>query len=196
MWMLHLSFFFRFWCVFNWLKFGELCFCASYGVPQSYELKVFATLINCGQVFTMLHLLPLKGPEVCLYRIWRDLYEPPTRGYEIKNLKIFLVAIMCNGWHLCNCWFFSNMVTGFIKFMESYYMIVVTRRRQIGTVCGHAIYSIEESQLITVPHSTVQSEASYSKVELRYSPSFPSHFFPWSLQALINWVEFASTSIV
>lgn len=57
-------------------------------------------------------------------------------------------------------------------------MIVVTRRRQIGTVCGHAIYSIEESQLITVPHSTVQSEASYSKVELRYSPSFLPISFP------------------
>jgi hypothetical protein len=52
--------------------------------------------------------------------------------------------------------------------MESYYLILVTKRRQIGTVCGHAIYCIEESQLVTVPHSTVQTEASHSKVELRY----------------------------
>lgn len=47
-------------------------------------------------------------------------------------------------------------------------MILVTKRRQIGTICGHAIYSIEESQLITVPHSTVQTETSNSKVELRF----------------------------
>ncbi|KAH8962147.1 hypothetical protein BDL97_05G087000 [Sphagnum fallax] len=59
-------------------------------------------------------------------------------------------------------------IVGFIKFLESYYMILVTKRRQIGTICGHAIYSIEESQLITVPHSTVQTETSNSKVELRY----------------------------
>jgi hypothetical protein len=59
-------------------------------------------------------------------------------------------------------------IVGFIKFMESYYMILVTKRRQIGTICGHAIYSITESQMITVPHSTVQTEASLSKVELRY----------------------------
>ncbi|KAG0560065.1 hypothetical protein KC19_10G151800 [Ceratodon purpureus] len=59
-------------------------------------------------------------------------------------------------------------IVGFIKFMESYYMILVTKRRQIGTLCGHAIFCIDESQLITVPHSTVQTEASHSKVELRY----------------------------
>ncbi|KAG0609702.1 hypothetical protein M758_7G007600 [Ceratodon purpureus] len=59
-------------------------------------------------------------------------------------------------------------IVGFIKFMESYYMILVTKRRQIGTICGHAIYCIDESQLTTVPHSTVQTEASHSKVELRY----------------------------
>jgi hypothetical protein len=59
-------------------------------------------------------------------------------------------------------------IVGFIKFMESYYMILITKRRQIGSICGHAIYSIEESQLITVPHPSVQTETSHSKVELRY----------------------------
>ncbi|KAG0615581.1 hypothetical protein M758_5G052900 [Ceratodon purpureus] len=59
-------------------------------------------------------------------------------------------------------------IVGFIKFMESYYMILVTKRRQIGSICGHAIYCIEESQLITVPHPSVQTEVSNSKDELRY----------------------------
>lgn len=62
---------------------------------------------------------------------------------------------------------FVYLFIGFIKFTESYYMILVTKRRQIGIVCGHKIYSIEESQLITVPHPTVQTEVSHSKVELR-----------------------------
>jgi hypothetical protein len=51
-------------------------------------------------------------------------------------------------------------------------MILVTKRRQIGAVCGHAIYSIEESQLITVPHPSVQTEVSHSKVELRLAKTF------------------------
>lgn len=59
-------------------------------------------------------------------------------------------------------------IVGFIKFMESYYLILVTKRRQIGSICGHAIYSIEESQFITVPHPCVQTEVSQSKDEQRY----------------------------
>ncbi|KAG0500949.1 hypothetical protein HPP92_001021 [Vanilla planifolia] len=57
---------------------------------------------------------------------------------------------------------------GCIKFLESYYLILVTKRRQIGVICGHAIYSIEESTLITVPHSSMQTDVAHSKTELRY----------------------------
>ena len=46
-------------------------------------------------------------------------------------------------------------------------MILVTKRRQIGSICGHAIYAIDESQMITVPHSSVQSDVAFSKTELR-----------------------------
>lgn len=56
---------------------------------------------------------------------------------------------------------------GCIKFLESYYLILVTRRRQIGSICGHAIYSIDESQIITVPHVSVQTDVAHSKTELR-----------------------------
>lgn len=59
-------------------------------------------------------------------------------------------------------------IAGCIKFLESYYLILVTKRRQIGCICGHAIYSIEESQLITVPHSLIQTDLAHSKTELRY----------------------------
>ncbi|XP_054811658.1 phosphatidylinositol-3-phosphatase SAC1 isoform X2 [Prosopis cineraria] len=59
-------------------------------------------------------------------------------------------------------------IAGCIKFLESYYLILVTKRRQIGCICGHAIYSIEESQLITVPHVTIQSDIAHSRTELRY----------------------------
>ncbi|KAK4256235.1 hypothetical protein QN277_009128 [Acacia crassicarpa] len=59
-------------------------------------------------------------------------------------------------------------IAGCIKFLESYYLILVTKRRQIGCVCGHAIYSIEESQLITIPHVSIQSDIAHSRTELRY----------------------------
>jgi len=56
---------------------------------------------------------------------------------------------------------------GCIKFLESYYLILVTKRRQIGSICGHAIYSIKESQLRTIPHVSIQSDLAHSKTELR-----------------------------
>lgn len=59
-------------------------------------------------------------------------------------------------------------VAGCIKFLESYYLILVTKRRQIGCICGHAIYAIDESQMITIPHASVQTDVAYSKTELRY----------------------------
>ncbi|GAV78441.1 Syja_N domain-containing protein [Cephalotus follicularis] len=59
-------------------------------------------------------------------------------------------------------------IAGCIKFLESYYLILVTKRRQIGCICGHAIYSIDESQLITVPHVFIQTDVAHSKTELRY----------------------------
>ncbi|KAJ4966904.1 hypothetical protein NE237_018753 [Protea cynaroides] len=59
-------------------------------------------------------------------------------------------------------------IAGCIKFLESYYLILVTKRRQIGCLCGHAIYCIDKSQLITVPHASIQSDVAHSKTELRY----------------------------
>ncbi|KAL1224472.1 Phosphatidylinositol-3-phosphatase SAC1 [Cardamine amara subsp. amara] len=59
-------------------------------------------------------------------------------------------------------------IAGCAKFMESYYLVLVTKRRQIGCICGHAIYAIDESQIISVPHATIQSDVANSKTELRY----------------------------
>ncbi|RZC62676.1 hypothetical protein C5167_024438 [Papaver somniferum] len=59
-------------------------------------------------------------------------------------------------------------IAGCIKFLESYYLILVTKRRQIGCICGHAIYAIDETQIITVPHVSIQSDVAHSKTEQRY----------------------------
>lgn len=59
-------------------------------------------------------------------------------------------------------------IAGCIKFLEPYYLILVTKRCQIGCICGHAIYSIDESQLITIPHASVMTDVAHSKTELRY----------------------------
>ncbi|KAF3772323.1 Phosphoinositide phosphatase [Nymphaea thermarum] len=96
----------------------------------------------------------IAGRLYCVSSIWPEL--------AIYNL--FLVFLGSSSWRISGC----------IKFLESYYLILVTKRRQIGCVCGHAIYSIEESQLITVPHSSIQTDTAHSKTELRYKKLFSS----------------------
>lgn len=46
-------------------------------------------------------------------------------------------------------------------------MILITKRRKIGTICGHAVYSIAKSEMIPVPHPSVHSNMAYSKNENR-----------------------------
>ena len=65
--------------------------------------------------------------------------------------------------------FFVFFTAGFIKFLECYYLILVTKRRQVGTLCGHAIYTVGESRLIAVPDRSVQTDIAISHDEIRLS---------------------------
>ncbi|KAF8401153.1 hypothetical protein HHK36_014457 [Tetracentron sinense] len=58
-------------------------------------------------------------------------------------------------------------IIGFIKFLGPYYMLLITKRRQIGAICGHAVYSITKTKMIPLPNSTAQSNMAYSKNENR-----------------------------
>ncbi|KAL6568327.1 suppressor of actin mutation [Orobanche hederae] len=59
-------------------------------------------------------------------------------------------------------------IVGFIKFLGPYYMLLITKRRKIGTICGHAVYSIAKSEMIPIPNSTLHSNMAYAKNENRY----------------------------
>ncbi|KAE8667168.1 hypothetical protein F3Y22_tig00112443pilonHSYRG00195 [Hibiscus syriacus] len=41
-------------------------------------------------------------------------------------------------------------IIGFVKFLGPYYMLLITKRRKIGAICDHSIYSITKSEIITV----------------------------------------------
>ncbi|GKV47702.1 hypothetical protein SLEP1_g54571 [Rubroshorea leprosula] len=57
-------------------------------------------------------------------------------------------------------------IIGFIKFLGPYYMLLITKRRKIGVICGHTIYAISKTMMIPVPHA-VQSNVANSKNEKR-----------------------------
>ena len=46
-------------------------------------------------------------------------------------------------------------------------MLIITKRRKLGTICGHTIYGISKSKMIPVPGSAARSNFPYSKDENR-----------------------------
>ncbi|KAK4483714.1 hypothetical protein RD792_010916 [Penstemon davidsonii] len=59
-------------------------------------------------------------------------------------------------------------IVGFIKFLGPYYMLLITKRRQIGSICGHNIYAISKSEIIPLTNSAVRLSMVNSKNENRY----------------------------
>ncbi|XP_078429542.1 phosphoinositide phosphatase SAC2-like isoform X2 [Wolffia australiana] len=60
-------------------------------------------------------------------------------------------------------------IVGFIRFLGPYYMLLITKRRQIGTICGHTVYAIGKSELISLPNSSFQLDFPNSINEKSYS---------------------------
>ncbi|XP_020705946.1 phosphoinositide phosphatase SAC2 isoform X2 [Dendrobium catenatum] len=59
-------------------------------------------------------------------------------------------------------------IIGFVKFLGPYYLLLITKRRKIGSICGHAVFAISKSEMIAIPNSTVWPIMPFSKNENRY----------------------------
>ncbi|XP_075664566.1 phosphoinositide phosphatase SAC2-like isoform X1 [Castanea sativa] len=93
---------------------------------------------------------PTTYPEIECFDLLRRIHEGNKRTGGLKFVTT------CYG------------IIGFIKFLGPYYMLLITKRRKIGAICGHTIYSIAKSEIIPIPNSTVRSEMANSKNENRY----------------------------
>ncbi|XP_018507948.2 phosphatidylinositol-3-phosphatase SAC1 [Pyrus x bretschneideri] len=141
--------------------------------PNSYSLEKFK-LYETRQRFYLIG----SDRNKRLFRVLKlDRSEPDDLNisedpvvYSPQEIKSLLQRIAEGNRATGGLTFVTKVygIAGCIKFLESYYLILVTKRRQIGSICGHAIYSIEESQLITIPHVTIQTDVAHSKTELRY----------------------------
>jgi hypothetical protein len=60
-------------------------------------------------------------------------------------------------------------IIGFIRFLGPYYMLIITKRKKLGEICGHTVYGVAKSKIITIPHASVLSNVAYSKDEKRFS---------------------------
>ncbi|XP_057340189.1 polyphosphoinositide phosphatase isoform X2 [Microplitis mediator] len=62
-------------------------------------------------------------------------------------------------------------IVGFVRFLEGYYIILVTKRRRVAVIGHHTIYKIEDTSMIYIPNDTVRV---FHPDEQRYVRMFQS----------------------
>ena len=58
-------------------------------------------------------------------------------------------------------------LAGFVRFLEGYYVVLITKRRKVGLIGHHTIYKIEDTSMIYIPHDTVREAHSDEQRYLR-----------------------------
>ncbi|MED6236779.1 phosphatidylinositol-3,5-bisphosphate 5-phosphatase, partial [Ataeniobius toweri] len=47
-------------------------------------------------------------------------------------------------------------IVGFVRFLEGYYIVLITKRRKMADIGGHSIYKIEDTTMIYIPNDSVR----------------------------------------
>ncbi|XP_078069659.1 polyphosphoinositide phosphatase [Mustelus asterias] len=59
-------------------------------------------------------------------------------------------------------------IVGFVRFLEGYYIVLITKRRKVADIGGHSIYKIEDTNIVYIPNDSVRiahpDEAKYVKI--------------------------------
>ncbi|KAL8137058.1 hypothetical protein V2J09_003059 [Rumex salicifolius] len=97
------------------------------------------------------------------------LYEDPTE-YSWSQCNVLLQRIHDGNRHVGGRKFVSTCygIIGFIKFLAPYYMLLITKRRKMGEICGHPIYTMTNYRLIRIPHKSVRANVNNHTDENRY----------------------------
>lgn len=96
------------------------------------------------------------------------VFEDPT-VYSFTECSAILKRIDEGNKHIGGLKFVTPCygIVGFIKFLGPYYMLLITERRKVGMICGHAIYAVSKSKMIQIPLSPMR-HSNFSKNENRY----------------------------
>uniref|UniRef100_A0A8C6T3R1 FIG4 phosphoinositide 5-phosphatase n=1 Tax=Neogobius melanostomus TaxID=47308 RepID=A0A8C6T3R1_9GOBI len=59
-------------------------------------------------------------------------------------------------------------IVGFVRFLEGYYIVLITKHRKMADIGGHSIYKIEDTSMIYIPNDSVRvthpDEARYVRI--------------------------------
>ncbi|XP_034017719.1 polyphosphoinositide phosphatase [Thalassophryne amazonica] len=59
-------------------------------------------------------------------------------------------------------------IVGFVRFLEGYYIVLITKHRKMADIGGHSVYKIEDTSMIYIPHDSIRvthpDEAKYVRI--------------------------------
>ena len=100
-----------------------------------------------------------RRPQTGHSLLWHHWY---CVGYVHWNVHCFYFYSVFSQF----CFFFVlpiYVVSGFIKLLGPYYMLVITERREIGEICGHRVYEVSKSEIISLRNPSVLSNIANSR---------------------------------
>lgn len=120
-----------------------------------YETKSKYYLVGSNNIQTRFRVLKIDRTEAQYLEIYDDKVEYSAQ--EIHDL----VNMIESGNRKAGAGGFSKVISafgivGFIKFLEGYYIILITKRRKVAVVGHHTIYKIEDTTMIYIPHESVR----------------------------------------
>jgi len=101
------------------------------------------------------------------------LVEDPAR-YNAKEIKELISTLAAGSLSKANMGLTRTVsafgILGFVRFLEGYYLILITKRKEIASIGHHAVYKIEDTACIYIP----TGGPSRNPDEIRYVKLFQS----------------------
>lgn len=96
----------------------------------------------------------LSGWAVWLQKGRQKIYKWMNYLYYCERHNCEKKDINTNGRGNFKDFFFY--LTGFVRFLEGYYIVLITKRRKVADIGGHSIYKIEDTSMIYIPNDSVR----------------------------------------
>uniref|UniRef100_A0A667ZKW4 FIG4 phosphoinositide 5-phosphatase n=1 Tax=Myripristis murdjan TaxID=586833 RepID=A0A667ZKW4_9TELE len=82
-------------------------------------------------------------------------------------------------------------IVGFVRFLEGYYIVLITKRRKMADIGGHSIYKIEDTSMIYIPNDSVRvthpDEARYCRIHRLLCTILPLFLYSYDLSHSLQY---------
>ncbi|XP_059153986.1 polyphosphoinositide phosphatase-like [Physella acuta] len=89
-------------------------------------------------------------------------------------------------------------IAGFVRFLEGYYMILVTKRKRVALIGSHSVYKVEDTSMLYIPNDTVRyahpDESRY--VKMFQTVDLSSNFYFSYSYDLTHTLQFNMTPVL